>query len=564
MMEIKKTSNSQPLKPLTSAENVPKNIPGHILISQPNNTDAVIDITIPQSGVPDFGQAPNQIVHLVQSNTSPSLISQGVHSTFKPYLIDGHSKLTIPLDKTNVITGLLKNKGIQFSIETEGEKCNILIKDPGRKQGYSNEMEVAITIGKSLTDTNWNLIDIHKIAQNQLLNDAKEFLNLPRENPVRSKGLDSQSIKDACSSGDVGKLISLVLRDSTGIVFSDTYHSHISPKKYLIHHMQTLKENGVKYLVMEHLKAEDMADIDTYNQAENESEIPGEPGSMLTDLDRNYMNVGDKSSLKETPKTKEEKKKALAHNYNFTEVVKAAKNAGLPIIPLDTHASYDFIGLEKIPDAEYDVMRGSMVTFSAKKLHDLLTQNSNDKVAYFVGGAHACSCRGTPGVNEINDVFGISFIDESDARGKLEPGQLTISTNVKIEQKGIPFIFDIGVYVSLENIEIRDEDDDELLPGEMNKIPSDDDELLPGEMNKIPSDDDELLPGEMNKIPSDDDELLPGEMNEIIADLPPSHSVTTQQLDIAASDNKQENLSNKIDLLAEKQLKDFDASSKKT
>lgn len=140
-------------------------------------------------------------------------------------------------------------------------------------------------------------------------------------------------------------------------------HQDISPKRFLIENMSTFKERGFSVLFMEHLA------------------IDRDLSERLTSLDREYMD--NKSS-----------------EYNFTNVVKAAKENGIEIVCLEeSNAIYKeyMKGSKRMVSLNYNARK--VIT---EKEREVLDNTGNVlKWFAFVGSAHLNTFYGVPGICEI-------------------------------------------------------------------------------------------------------------------------------------------------------------------
>jgi hypothetical protein len=100
-------------------------------------------------------------------------------------------------------------------------------------------------------------------------------------------------------------------------------HSDVAPKKFLIQNMPLFRESGFTVLFMEHLSVKEHLNLlKEYFTSEEMSD------GLKTKL--SVLDEGHKS-----PSADQEKLQQWRSKYNFTEIVKAAKQNGIEVIPLE-------------------------------------------------------------------------------------------------------------------------------------------------------------------------------------------------------------------------------------
>ncbi|MCH5532895.1 membrane-targeted effector domain-containing toxin [Pseudomonas syringae] len=182
-----------------------------------------------------------------------------------------------------------------------------------------------------------------------------------------------------------------LLSDSPGLVIGEA-HSSVASKRELIKNMKSLKADGVTTLYMEHLCADSHGKaLDDYLKAPEGSPMPARLKAYLDMQTRGNLGIGK-----------------VASEYNFTTLIRAAKDAGLHVVPLDTAKTYE-TSLEG-GETRFKVMN----YYAAEKIR--LDQPAGKWVA-FVGSGHAATCDGVPGLAQLHGVRSL-IIDDFGAKSR--------------------------------------------------------------------------------------------------------------------------------------------------
>ena len=157
-------------------------------------------------------------------------------------------------------------------------------------------------------------------------------------------------------------------------------HSDVAPKKFLIQNMPLFKDSGFTVLFMEHLSIKEHLNLlEEYFAKE---EMSHELKTKLNHLDNGHeLHSGGKKKSKEW------------RNYNFTEIVKAAKHNGIKVIPLEESED----SWRRVNKREGG-MREAVLSLNAKKVID---QHAGSKWLALVGSAHLNTYQDIPGICEI-------------------------------------------------------------------------------------------------------------------------------------------------------------------
>lgn len=197
----------------------------------------------------------------------------------------------------------------------------------------------------------------------------------------------------------VDRIIPGLLESYQGICIGEL-HSHLSPKKFLIDHMPTLKEAGVKTLFLEHLFYDSMQKwLDDYFQTASDAPMPKYLQAYLNNL----------SSGQSIFRTTES-------NYNYLEIVRAAKELGIRIVGLDTTISYlcgasDKLGVKN--------SHNRYVAMNYTSVQIIRLESKGEKFVAFMGSGHVGTTLGVPGVASL--LRCPSVIIEDKPQGKTTP-----------------------------------------------------------------------------------------------------------------------------------------------
>ncbi len=184
-------------------------------------------------------------------------------------------------------------------------------------------------------------------------------------------------------------------------LFIGEVHSHTYSKQFLIKYMKLLKQKGVKTLYLEHLLTDlHQAELDLFNLT---STMPENLKRYLKQLDARQM-----------PRYK--------GRDTYTNVVKAAKKAGIRVRALDCTASYHVKGMYM------DNARMNLFNYFANEVikADQLAQGPHNWVA-LIGDSHCDTFLGVPGIAQLQDAVSLRILDVPPSQAlPLQPGGWTI------------------------------------------------------------------------------------------------------------------------------------------
>lgn len=207
------------------------------------------------------------------------------------------------------------------------------------------------------------------------------------------------------------KIISSIFKEHQGLCIGEI-HSESSPKKFLIDHMKELKKEGVTTLFMEHLFYDSMqGTLDEYFQLPPGSKMPPKLEIFLNDLSKRQRNTHNK--------------------YNFTEVVRAAKEAGIRVVAIDTTVSY-LCGTNERDGVHDSKKRYEAMNFTAAAI--IQKERGDGKFVALMGSAHVGTTEGVPGVGNI---MGCPNMVIEDAEEKESISFNVNNLHEKIEHVGI-------------------------------------------------------------------------------------------------------------------------------
>ncbi len=216
-------------------------------------------------------------------------------------------------------------------------------------------------------------------------------------------------------------------------------HSDLSSKRFLIENMVRFKEEGYEILFMEHLFYDSaMQDALDFYFASSES------SSMPTDLE-DYLKVLDDGFQIEDS------------DYNFLELVKAAKVAGIRIVGLDNETSY---AMGHTEFGSHGIERAKGLNYAAKQIIE--REGANRKWLALMGNTHI---RTYEGIGGIADMFDAVAVNVRDVRGNaLEYKYGEVATKV-VKQDGKDHILQADVAIDAgRDQSLRIDDRAEILP----------------------------------------------------------------------------------------------------
>ncbi|WP_434702614.1 membrane-targeted effector domain-containing toxin [Pseudomonas sp. Z1-12] len=183
-----------------------------------------------------------------------------------------------------------------------------------------------------------------------------------------------------------------LLQDAPGLVIGEA-HSSKSSKRVVIDNIKALKAAGVTTLYLEHLCADSHGKaLDDYLAAPKGSPMPARLKVYLDTLTMGNLPPNAKKPAQ-----------------GFTELVQAAKEGGLNIIPLDTAETY------ATSEASGNTRTKVMNYYAAEKIR--LSKPEGKWIA-FVGSTHATTFKEVPGLAQLHGVRSL-IVDDfgSKARG---------------------------------------------------------------------------------------------------------------------------------------------------
>jgi hypothetical protein len=228
--------------------------------------------------------------------------------------------------------------------------------------------------------------EVDNKAVQQLKQKAKEFFS-------HISFFENALNLDLKDSFDKMNLIRLIFKEKKfpGLIIGEC-HSDLCSKKFLIEYMKEMKEQSVKTIFFEHLFYDTMQeDLDNYFK-NADLKMPKRLEIYLDGLDKgNGIN-----HLK----------------WNFKEIIKAAKEAGIRIVAIDTEASYmcgnSFRDGASGPDRMYGL--------NYQALQIIQKEKGKDKYIVFVGSAHVSKSYGVPGLSEILNLPNLVISDAKESR----------------------------------------------------------------------------------------------------------------------------------------------------
>jgi hypothetical protein len=177
-----------------------------------------------------------------------------------------------------------------------------------------------------------------------------------------------------------------LLRDN--FIIGET-HSDISPKRFLQENMQSLQEQGYKTLFMEHLFYDSamQKSLDNYHNSPKETEMPRDLACYLE-----FLGNGQSSQNHRSYNTE----------FNFKEVVKSAKEAGIRVVAIDSKEAYS-----NKSDSRYESLN-----YLARHIINQEAPEDGKWLA-LVGEAHIGTKDGVLGISELTSAASVHIYDNT-------------------------------------------------------------------------------------------------------------------------------------------------------
>lgn len=224
---------------------------------------------------------------------------------------------------------------------------------------------------------------------------------------------------------------------SSNIIIGEFSHSCMSSKNFLISNMNYLKAQGFTTLFMEHLYYDDQAELDHFCKSPTHAKIPAKLKSRLKELDAGHgMRLFCGPVMKKNIET--------WSKNNFTALVKAAKQAGIRVVAIDTAYLYEQQDNHKDHYGEnLDGFRYKSMNFSAYQIIKREMHQTSDKWLALIGSAHLKTYHNVPGLADLLQARAVLIddavvTDENDQTCKVEVSfSKWISLNEMKRQKDI-------------------------------------------------------------------------------------------------------------------------------
>lgn len=250
----------------------------------------------------------------------------------------------------------------------------------------------------------------YTMQEDSLMKAAEEFFKDKDFQPI---------VVDAAITQD--NLILHLLEKYQGICIGETHHD-ISPKKFIIDHLPLFKKLGVLILYLEHLFNDTTQKwLDMYFNSPAKSPMPLYLEQYLNDLDYSMYRFSK-----------------INPDYNYTKLVRAAKEAGIKIVGLDTTVSYtagstDKLGVKVVGTPS----RYKAMNFVAA---DIMKKTSKGgKFIALMGSGHVGFCENVPGVADIVGCPSLIIEDHKIEAPKMEINVKNFENQVK----------HVGVYLKM-------------------------------------------------------------------------------------------------------------------
>jgi hypothetical protein len=185
-----------------------------------------------------------------------------------------------------------------------------------------------------------------------------------------------------------------------GNFFVGEDHENVSPKRFLIENMKALKTAGFTTLFLEHLFYENQQELDTYCKGKSSAKIPTSTAADLSVQDER-VNAGKGHE-------------AENQRYNYTELVKAAKAAGIRVVAIDSR--YEYLKFSGHTKGEYGVIENrqrAMNHMAFEVIRQEMRARPKEKWIGLVGETHLRELiPGVRGVSELLNAKSVHVKDE--------------------------------------------------------------------------------------------------------------------------------------------------------
>jgi hypothetical protein len=182
-------------------------------------------------------------------------------------------------------------------------------------------------------------------------------------------------------------------------------HEHISPKKFLIENMKILAEAGVKILFLEHIFYENQHELDVYCAQGKKlfatPPVPPRTAAALSEKDMRMTGSADDRA-----------------KYNFTQVVVAARKAGIRVVGIDGYYEYEKYSGKSIGEDGLKANRHASMNFMATEImRREIHANPHAKWVGLIGDAHLKQLRpGVLGMRELMRTRVVHICDVADPK----------------------------------------------------------------------------------------------------------------------------------------------------
>lgn len=345
---------------------------------------------------------PASIANLLKNNLIPSPLGVERYFDTKEKLL-ALSGIQVSFDDQNYTIKLKHNEQEIYAIfQAVDAHClvnNITIARDNLTVAFHSDFEI-----------NELANDREKFLERELdlLQNAEKFLSSLPKKQIPTTNLTENNPQSA---------IHHFLDAYEGICFGEAHHDP-APKKFLIENMEKFKEEGVTTLYLEHLFLDSMQPtVDAYF-ADPAAEMSPFLETYLQRLDHNLMKTN------------------YSPEYNYTNLVKSAKKAGIRVVAADTHISYasGFSDKTGINNLEKRVLAMNAVAAGIVK-ETQENQANPGKYLMLLGSAHIAGTHDTSSIPGVAEILGIpAIIVETGAKESI------IEYNVKDYLTQIPHL----------------------------------------------------------------------------------------------------------------------------